>query len=219
MEFPPCAPAKLEIFASLAELAQAIGHTNRLELLEHLAQGTRSVEELTARSGMTFANTSRHLQILRRARLVATERDGKRVLYRLSGDPEITRLMRALGKTAEAVSPAVAQTLEVSYRVHDRKPAMTREDLFAALGKVTVVDVRAPDEFAQGHLPGAINIPAADLAARCNELASPVVLYCRGPYCVQAYESVAILRAHGMTATRLEDGFPEWKAQGFPIET
>ncbi|MPW23690.1 metalloregulator ArsR/SmtB family transcription factor [Paraburkholderia sp. CNPSo 3157] len=214
---------KQAIFERLAEIAQAFGHPGRLELLEHLAQRERSVEDLTALSGMSFPNTSRHLQILRRARLVDTERRGKNIVYRLAGDNEIVGLMKYLGLIGERNLAEVNQTLNDYFRSRDSMDAVSREELARRLADdlVTVLDVRPQDEFAEGHLPGARNIPLGELERRLNELPSDteIVAYCRGPYCVLAFEAVAALRAKGFKAARLEDGFPEWKAAGLAVET
>ncbi|HEV2098767.1 MAG TPA: metalloregulator ArsR/SmtB family transcription factor, partial [Stellaceae bacterium] len=160
------------IYGSLAEVAQALGHAHRLELLEHLAQGERSVEELSARASLTFANTSRHLQILRRARLVETERRGKHVLYRLAGDAEVVALMQALGRVGERNVAEVNRVMIDYFRARDALEAVSRDDLLARLqdGMVTVLDVRPEDEFAVGHLPGALNIPLAELERCLGEL-------------------------------------------------
>ena len=214
---------KQAIFESLAEVAQALGHSNRLELLEYLAQGQRSVEELAALSGMSFANTSRHLQILRRSRLVETERRGKHVIYSLAGDAEVVTLISALSRVGERNLAEVNRVLSDYFHARDSMEAVTREDLAERLeaGLVTVLDVRPEEEFVQGHLPGARNIPYTDLDQRLSELPkdTEIVAYCRGPYCVFAVEAVAALRARGFKAVRLEDGFPEWKAAGMAIET
>lgn len=213
---------KQSIFASLAEVAQALGHAYRLELLEHLAQGERSVEELSTRANLTFANTSRHLQILRRARLVDTQRRGKHVLYRLAGDAEVVELMRALGRVGERNLAEVERVMADYFRARDALEAVTRQDLVSRLrdGLVTVLDVRPEDEFALGHLPGALNIPLTELERRLAELPRDreVIAYCRGPYCVLSFEAVATLRARGYLVRRLEDGYPEWKAAGLPTE-
>jgi len=213
---------KQVIFESLAEIAQALGHPHRLELLELLAQGHRSVEELAAQSGMSFANTSRHLQILRRARLVETERRGKHVFYSLAGDAEVVTLLSALGRVGERNIAEVNRVLDDYFHSRDTMEAISRDALAERLseGLVTVLDVRSEDEFVQGHLPGARNIPFAELDKRLSELPRDVeiVAYCRGPYCVYAFEAVAALRAKGFSASRLEDGFPEWKAAGLAIE-
>lgn len=213
---------KQAIFENLAEIAQALGHAGRLELLEHIAQGPRPVEDLTALSGMSFANTSRHLQILRRARLVETERQGKHVLYSLAGGTEVVTLLKALGQVGERNIAEINRVLNDYFHARDSMEAVSRADLLARIadGLVTVLDVRPEDEFAKGHLPGARNIPLAELDRRLSELPkdTEIVAYCRGPYCVLAFEAVAALRAKGFKAVRLEDGFPEWKAAGLTVE-
>jgi rhodanese-related sulfurtransferase len=213
---------KQAILASLAEVAQALGHPHRLELLEHVAQGMRSVEELSTRTKLNFANTSRHLQILRRARLVETERRGKRVLYRLVGDIEVVELMRALGRLGERNLAEVNRIMTDYFHARDALEPVSREDMAARLrdGLVTVLDVRPEDEFALGHLPGALNIPLGKLEQRLADLPADreIIAYCRGPYCVLSFEAVAALRSRGYPVRRLEDGFPEWKAAGLPVE-
>lgn len=213
---------KQAIYESLAEVAQAVGHAHRLELLEHLAQGERSVEELSARASLTFANTSRHLQILRRARLVETERRGKHVLYRLAGDAEVVALMHALGRLGERNVAEIDRVMADYFRARDALEPVSREDLVSRLhdGLVTVLDVRPEDEFVVGHLPGALNIPLAELEHRLAEVPADreVIAYCRGPYCVLSFEAVAALRERGYLVRRLEDGYPEWKAAGLPVE-
>ncbi|MBL8580167.1 MAG: ArsR family transcriptional regulator [Mesorhizobium sp.] len=213
---------KQAIFASLAEVAQALGHAHRLELLEHLAQGERSVEGLSARAGLNFANASRHLQILRRARLVETRRDGKHVLYRLAGDALVVELMQALGRLGERNLAEVSRVMTDYFHARDSLEAISREDLATRMNDclVTVLDVRPEDEFALGHLPGALNIPLGELERRLAELPAnrEVIAYCRGPYCILSFEAVAALRSRGYLVRRLEDGYPEWKAAGLPVE-
>jgi rhodanese-related sulfurtransferase/DNA-binding transcriptional ArsR family regulator len=213
---------KQAIYESLAEVAQALGHAHRLELLEHLAQGVRSVEELSARAHLSFANTSRHLQILRRARLVETERRGKHVLYSLAGDAEVVALIKALGRIGERNVAEVDRVMADYFRARDALEPVSREDLVLRLHDrmVTVLDVRPEDEFAVGHLPGALNIPLGELERRLGELPAgrEVIAYCRGPYCVLSFEAVAALRERGYLVRRLEDGYPEWKAAGLPVE-
>lgn len=213
---------KQTIYESLAEVAQALGHAHRLELLEHLAQGERSVEQLSVKASLTFANTSRHLQILRRARLVETERRGKHVLYRLAGDTEVITLIQALGRLGERNVAEVGRVMTDYFRARDALEPVSREDLVSRLRDdlVTVLDVRPGDEFAAGHLPGALNIQLTELEQRLGELPADreVVAYCRGPYCVLSFEAAALLRARGYCVRRLEDGYPEWKAAGLPVE-
>jgi rhodanese-related sulfurtransferase len=214
---------KHAIFSSLAEVARAIGNANRLDLLEYLAQGSRSVEHLAILSGMTIANTSRHLQILRRARLVDTVRQGKYIVYSLAGDAEVVTLLKALGGVGQRNIAEVGRVMNDYFNARDSMEPVAREDLAGRIadGLVTVLDVRPEDEFEAGHLPGARNIPVDELDRRLGELPRDVeiVAYCRGPYCVFAVDAVAELRAKGFNARRLEDGFPEWKAAGLAVET
>jgi rhodanese-related sulfurtransferase/DNA-binding transcriptional ArsR family regulator len=214
---------KQAIYNALAEIAQALGHTHRLQLLELLAQGERSVEELSDRSQLTFANTSRHLQLLRRARLVETERRGKNVFYSLAGDTEVVALMKALGRVGERNLAEIERVMNDYFNARDALEPVSRAELLSRLedGLITVLDVRPEDEFALGHLPSAVNIPLDELEQRFSELPGEreVVAYCRGPYCVFSFEAVAVLRARGYRVRRLEDGYPEWKAAGLPIET
>ena len=214
---------KHAIYENLAEVAQALGHAHRLELLEHLAQGVRSVEELSARAHLAFANTSRHLQILRRARLVETERRGKHVLYRLAGDAEVVALMKALSRVGERNIAEIGRIVTDYFHARDALEPVSRDDLVTRLHDdlVTVLDVRPEDEFVLGHLPGALNIPFAELERRLGELPKgrEVIAYCRGPYCVLSFEAVAALRSRGYRVRRLEDGYPEWKAAGLPVES
>lgn len=213
---------KQTIYESLAEVAQALGHANRLELLEHLAQGGRSVEQLSVRANLTFANTSRHLQILRRARLVETERQGKHVLYRLAGDTEVVALIQALGRLGERNVAEVGRVMADYFHSRDALEPVSREELVSRIkdNLVTIIDVRPGDEFAAGHLPGALNIQFAELERRLGELPAnrEVIAYCRGPYCILSFEATALLRAKGYSVRRLEDGYPEWKAAGLPVE-
>ena len=203
--------------------ARAVGHAHRLELLEHLGQGERSVEDLAARAGLTLANTSRHLQLLRRGGLVQGRRDGERVHYRLAGEDAVVDLLTALSRVGERSSAEIARVMASYFRARDDMEAVSREELLDRLrcGAVTLIDVRPEDEFAHGHLPGALNIPLGQLELRLAELPPDreVVAYCRGPWCVLSFEAVALLRRRGHLARRLEDGFPEWKVAGLPIES
>lgn len=213
---------KHALFAQFAMVAKAMGHADRLELLEHLAQGERSVEALAQRAGLSIANTSQHLQQLRRAALVASRRDGKYVVYRLA-DPAVLSLFASLRQVAELGLAEVDRIVRGYFDERDAMEAISRAELLerARDGLVTVLDVRPADEFASGHVPGALNIPLRDLELRISELDpdQEIVAYCRGAYCVMSFEAVAALRARGFRALRLEDGLPEWKAAGLPIET
>jgi len=212
---------KQRVFVGLAEIAQALGHAHRLELLEHLGQGERSVDDLAARTGLTMANTSRHLQLLRRAALVEGRREGKRIFYRLSGEEAVVGLLRALSRVGEQNSAEIARVMATYFRARDELEPISRSELIDRLrsGTAMVLDVRPEDEFRQGHLPGALSIPLAQLERRLAELSADreIVAYCRGPWCVLSFEAVAALRQRGYRARRLEDGFPEWKVAGLPI--
>ena len=211
---------KQAVFAEFAAVARALGHAHRLEILEHLAQGERGVEALSGRVGLSIANTSQHLQQLKRAGLVASRRDGKFVLYRLA-DEAVLVLLSSLRHVAERNVAEVDRIVRGYFADRDSMEPVSREELLerSRAGLVTVLDVRPADEFAQGHLPGAVNIPLSDLEARLADLdpGKEIVAYCRGAYCVFSFEAVAALRARAFTARRLEDGYPEWKAAGFPV--
>ena len=213
---------KLALFAQFATVAKSLGHAHRLELLEQLAQGERSVEVLADRSGMSIANASQHLQHMRRAGLVANRREGKFVYYRLADDG-VLDLLAALRRIAEQNLAEVERVVRRYFDERDSLEPVTREELLdrSRAGTVTILDVRPDDEFALGHLPGALNIPLRELKARLGEIDAQqeVVAYCRGPYCVLSYEAVAQLRARGLKARRLEDGLPEWRKAGLPVIT
>lgn len=218
---PSSSLPKQAINGSLAEIAQALGHPHRLELLEAMAQGPRSVEDLAGAARLTFANASRHLQLLRRAGLALAERQGKRVFYGLAGDAEVLALLEALGRVGERNVAEVQGVMRDYFRDPDALEPVSREALLARLdeGSVTVLDVRPEAEFALGHVPGAINVPLAELGKRHAEFPKrrEIVAYCRGPYCIMAFEAVTALRAKGYRARRLEGGFPEWRAAGMRV--
>ena len=215
-------PSKQRIYAHLADIAAALAHPHRLELLELIAQGECSVEDLAARTGLSVANASRHLQILRRARLAEPRREGKRMLYSLISDSEVIALLGSLGRVGERNIAEIERIMRTYFRARDALEPISREMLLERLrgGSVTLLDVRPSDEFAHGHLPGAINAPLADLDAAMAKLPKEyaVIAYCRGPYCVLSYEAVAALRSKGLEAYRLEAGYPQWKAAGLPVE-
>lgn len=212
---------KQVLFTQFAAVAKAVAHPHRLELLEQLAQGERSVEVLARRTRVSIANASQHLQRLRRAGLIAARRQGKFVFYRLVDDA-VLALPASLRRIAEAQSAEVERVIRGYFNNRDSFEPVSRRDLLDRVKTrlVTVLDVRPADEFALGHLPGAVNIPLGELAQRIAHLDphQEIVAYCRGPYCVLAYEAVAALRAHGFIARRLEDGLPEWRAAGLPIK-
>jgi len=213
---------KAALFAQFALVAKSLGHAHRLELLEQLAQGERSVEVLADRTGLSIANASQHLQQMRRAGLVSNRRDGKFIYYRLADD-KVLDLLAALRGIAEQSLAEVERDVRGYFNKRDRLDAISRKDLLARAraGTVTVIDVRPEDEFELGHIPGALNIPLRELKARLRKFDPnhEIVAYCRGPYCVLSYEAVAQLRAKGFRARRLEDGLPEWRAAGLSVET
>jgi rhodanese-related sulfurtransferase/DNA-binding transcriptional ArsR family regulator len=212
---------KRTVFAGFADVAKALGHGHRLEILELLAQGERSVEGLAERAGLSIANASQHLRLMRRVGLLASRRDGKRILYRLSG-PAVLDLTASLRLFAEQNLAEVREVVSTYFKVRDALEPVSRKELARRLkdGLVTILDVRPDDEFAAGHLPQAVNIPLRELSRRLREISTrrEIVAYCRGPYCVLAFEAVALLRERGFKIRRLEDGYPEWKAAGLPIE-
>lgn len=211
---------KRTLFAEFAGVAKALAHGHRLELLEQLAQGERSVEVLADRAGLSVANASQHLQQLRQAGMVTARREGKFVFYRLA-DEAVLDLLAALRRIAERNSAEVERLIRGYFHARDSLEPVSRAELLERIraGLVTVLDVRPADEYALGHLPGAVNIPLKEIEARLAELdpCQEVVAYCRGPYCVLSYEAVSLLREHGFRARRLVDGLPEWRRAGLPV--
>ncbi len=212
---------KQELFSQFARVGKALSNGNRLELLEFLAQGERSVEQLSKVAGLTVANTSQHLQQLRHAGMVSCRKEGLKVYYSISGD-DVIHLLDALRAVAERHVSDVQHLVNTFLTVKDDLEPIPRSELLerARDGLVTVLDVRPPEEYAAGHVPGAVNIPLQELEQRLGELGKEqeVVAYCRGPHCVLAFDAVARLREKGMKARRLEDGYPEWKIAGLPVE-
>ncbi len=212
---------KHELFSQFARVAKAMSNGYRLELLEFLAQGERSVDALAQVSGLTVANTSQHLQQLRQAGLVANRKEGHKVFYRLNGN-DVLGLMSSLRGVAERRLADVDRLVDDYLKVKDSLEPIPASELLerAREGLVTVLDVRPPEEYASGHLPGAINIPLSELEKHLDELdpAHEVVAYCRGPHCVLAFDAVSKLREKGVNARRLDGGLPEWRLEGFPVE-
>ncbi|TDY02824.1 ArsR/SmtB family transcription factor [Thiohalophilus thiocyanatoxydans] len=214
---------KHDLFAQFARVGKALGSGNRLEILEYLAQGERSVEDLARVAGLSVANTSQHLQHLRQAGLVTTRKEGLKVYYRLSSD-DVLDLIDALRRVAEHHVAEVDRLINSYLTVKDDLEPIPRDELLARArdGHVTVIDVRPAEEYAAGHLPGAVNIPLGELEQRLAELGEnkdqEIVAYCRGPHCVLAFDAVARLREKGLKARRLQDGYPEWKTAGLPVE-
>ncbi len=213
---------KTALLEEYALVARALSAPARLMLLEQLAQGERGVEALAEKTGLTIANCSQHLQQLRRAALVTSRRDGKAVIYRLT-DAKTLSLMDLLRMVAERNLVQVERILRGLSGDEDAPEPVRRQDLAARLaeGSVTVLDVRPADEFAAGHIPGALNATLAELD-RIVAVLDPdaeIVAYCRGPYCIYAYQAVAALRGHGFNARRLEGGLPEWREDGREVQT
>lgn len=212
---------KQALFEQLAVIARALGSAARLELLDFLAQGERNVEELAQAAGLSVANTSKHLQQLKAAGLVEARRDGKRIHYRLSDDSALDAI-RDLRILAEAHLEQVGGLVSSYLRSRDALEPVPANELLERVqhGLVTVIDVRPPEEYEQGHISGALNIPLDKLKLQLRQLPRDreVVAYCRGPWCVLSYEAVARLRKAGIKARRLEDGLPEWRRAGLPVE-
>ncbi len=216
---------KHDLFAQFARVGKALSNGNRLELLEFLAQGERSVEQLSKVAGLTVANTSQHLQQLRHAGMVTCRKEGLKVYYNISGD-DVIKLLDALRAVAERHVTDVQHLVNTYLTVKDDLEPIPRTELLERVrdGLVTVLDVRPAEEYAAGHVPGAVNIPLKELEDRLEELSNQegenreIVAYCRGPHCVLAFDAVARLREKGITARRLEDGYPEWQIAGLPVE-
>jgi rhodanese-related sulfurtransferase len=209
------------VYEQLARIGKAVAAPKRLELLDLLGQGPRTVEALAEEAGISVANTSQHLQVLRAARLVDAEKKGLYVEYRLA-DEDVSRFFLALRGLAEA---RLAEVEQVTREFLDRRGAMEAvpgDELLRRVrsGEVTVLDVRPPEEYRAGHIPGALSIPVGDLGARLEELprGRDVVAYCRGPYCVMAVEAVELLRKKGFRAHRMEHGIADWRARGWRVE-
>ena len=208
--------AEIDTLTGSAGFAHILGSAPRLRLLEQIARGEHAVEQLVEITGLSVANTSQHLQQLRRAGFVQARRDGKRVLYRLGSGP-IVPLLAALDVYAQHQRSEL-QALSRG----DQVEAISGDELFARMheASITVLDVRPAREFATGHLPGAINIPLDDLQRRLAELPvnQEIAAYCRGPYCVLSVQAVAALRQHGLPARRLDSGYDHWQAAGRPVK-
>lgn len=212
---------KDRLFEQFARIGKALASPKRLEIVDLLAQGERTVEEIARETAMPVANASQHLQALKSARMVESRREGLYAYYRLAGEGVFLtwRAIRALGETHLAeVDRVVATYLE------DREAleAVEAKELMERLGdgSVVVLDVRPVEEYRAGHIPGAVSVPVDALEAALQTLPrdKEVVAYCRGPYCVFSDEVVRALRVRGYQASRLADGFPEWRAAGYPVE-
>jgi rhodanese-related sulfurtransferase/DNA-binding transcriptional ArsR family regulator len=213
---------KTQVNEQFARVAKAIANPHRLELVDLLAQGERSVEELANEADLSIANTSQHLQALRDAHIVATRKEGLRVYYRLA-TPEIFRLVQIIREIAEQQLAEVDRIVKSFLADRKSLEPITLNELVARLNEpgLIILDVRPTLEYAQGHIPGARSIPVDEMTARLNELTpdQEIVAYCRGPYCVFADEAVAILTDHGYRVRRMQEGFPDWKLANLPTET
>ena len=213
-----------DLLDTLAQVARALGNGHRLALLERMAQAEASVDTLAGSTGLTVGNASQHLQQLRRAGLVTASRSGKQMIYRLT-DERIISLLSLLRQVAETNLAEMERLVSRLFSDDDADGALervSRNELLAGLesGKVALLDVRPVEEFQAGHLPEAINIPLEELEAMLEELPrdKEIVAYCRGPYCALSHEAVQRLRELGYQVRRFEEGFPEWKAAGLPIQ-
>jgi rhodanese-related sulfurtransferase len=213
---------KDRLYAQFARIGHAFASPRRLELLDLLAQGERSVEELATEASLPIANTSQHLRLLHQAELVATRRDGTRVLYRLASF-EVFRLWQTLRTTAETQLAEIDRVTAAYLSRREDMEAIGSEELLQRLAadEVVLLDVRPAVEYRQGHIAGAQSIPIDQLKERIQDLppGRPIVAYCRGPYCVFADEAVELLTARGIPAARLTAGYPDWAAAGLPTET
>jgi rhodanese-related sulfurtransferase/DNA-binding transcriptional ArsR family regulator len=213
---------KQSVYEQLARIGKALSTPARLEILELLAQSERSVDALARLTGLTVANTSQHLQLLRQVGLVTSRREAQFIFYRLAGD-EVVTLIGSLGRVGETYIAEVDKLLQTFFTAQDEIEPVPAKDLLkkARKGLVTVIDLRPVEEYAAGHVPGAINIPLPELQKRMRDLpkGKEIVAYCRGPYCLMAFTAVKMLRSRGHKARRLEAGLPEWRTAGLPVQT
>ncbi len=208
------------IFGQIALMGKSFASGPRLEILDILCQGPRAVEEVARQAEQSVANTSHHLQVLRRARLVDAHKEGVRVTYRLANE-HVCSVYRAVRDLATSRLLEIERVTREFLNDRGAMEPVDREILIARVekGEVTVLDVRPPEEYQAGHIPGAVSVPLRDLENRIGDLPAEreIVAYCRGPYCVMALEAVEILRARGFRAYRMEEGVPDWKARGLPV--
>jgi rhodanese-related sulfurtransferase/predicted transcriptional regulator len=211
---------KKKLFENFALVAKALASANRLELLEALAQGERGVDGLAQASGMSVANTSHHLQILRGGGLVQSRKEGTQVIYSLT-DEKVLALLADIRNVAEQHLAEVERIVRENFESRDNLTPVRRDELLGLVksGEAMVIDVRPSAEYDAGHIAGAVNIPIESLPDRLSQLPhdQEIVAYCRGPYCMLAFDAVEQLRQLGYRARRLEDGFPEWKVDHLPV--
>lgn len=208
------------LYEHVARIGKAVSSPRRLELLEILAQGEKTVELLAADAGLSLKLASAHLKVLKAARLVEARRDGRFIVYRLTG-PDVAALWVNLRTVAEAHLVELKLAMDDLFAAPEKLDGETRRSLMdkAKRGEVVVIDVRPAAEYAHGHLPFARSMPVAELRQRLNELPADreIVAYCRGPFCMMSAEAVALLQAHGYRARKIADGTPEWQAAGLPL--
>ncbi|MER8034040.1 ArsR/SmtB family transcription factor [Streptomyces hydrogenans] len=221
MRDAPTSGSKAALYDAFAASGKALASGKRLELLDLLAQGERTVDALAKAAGLNLTTASAHLQTLKQAGFVATRREGVRIHYRLAGE-DVARLFALLRKVADRHQAAVPAARD-AYLGPDAGAELTREELRArvAAGSVVVLDVRPVEEYLAGHIPGAVSIPVDELASRVGELPekTEIVVYCRGEYCVLAYDAVRMLTERGRQAVRLHDGMVEWRLAELPVDT
>jgi rhodanese-related sulfurtransferase len=210
----------MAVYEQLARIGKAVASPPRLELLDLLCQGPRTVEALAREAGLSVANTSQHLQVLHAARLVDAHKDGLFVTYRLA-DQQVCGFYQALRMLAESRLAEIDEIVRQFNHGRESMEAVEKQALLERVrrSEVIVLDVRPPEEYRAGHIPGAVSIPLKELCSHLSKLPRrrEIVAYCRGPYCVLAVEAVKLLRAKGFRAVRMEDGVPEWRAQGLPV--
>ena len=213
---------KQAVYEQLARIGKALSTPARLEILELLAQAERSVDALARLTGLTVANTSQHLQLLRQVGLVTSRREGQFIFYRLAGD-EVVTLIGSLGRVGETYIAEVGKLLQTFFTTQDEIEPVPAKELRkqARKGLVTIIDLRPVEEYAAGHVPGAINIPLPELQKRLRDLpkGKEIIAYCRGPYCLMSFTAVKMLRDRGHKARRLQAGLPEWRSAGLPVQT
>lgn len=208
------------LYLQFARIGNAVASPKRIELLDLLSQGEKTVEQLADQSATPIKNTSAHLRVLRQARLVETRREGAYIFYRLGAD-DVFRFVRDLQALGRSRLAEVEQVARLYIDERDELEPVTMKELRRRMrdGDVTLIDVRPEEEYRAGHIPGALAIPVAQLKRRLTEIpkSRDVVAYCRGPYCIYSVEAVGILRKHGYRARRTSEGLPDWRASGLPI--
>lgn len=212
---------KNKVYSELAKVTKALGNPGRLEIIDLLAQGPFSVEKIAEQTGLSLANTSQHLQVLKGARLVEIKRKGNFIYYHLAGE-EVFNAWRALRNLGFQQNAEAGKLLEDFFQTGERQESLSMEELQVKFSRkdVVVLDVRPEEEYKRGHIKNSISIPINELASRIKELPkkAEIIAYCRGPVCVYADEAVRLLRKKGYKAKRLSEGYPDWKAMGFPAE-